>query len=214
MSGSSPIEAVPGGPSSAPAPVPATARGRARREAILDAAAYAFLERGFHATSIDEVGAAAGISGPGVYRHVASKDALLMAVLDRMWLTGFKPAVTAAAELRPREALAALIDAHVTLVFDQRDALLLLGRELRHLPADYRRRADRNVERYVDAWVAPLRALRPDVADADARSLAIALHGAIDSAARTPDLAPVARRAAVLRAVAGRMVDGFAAEGL
>lgn len=196
-----------------PAAVPATARGRARREAILDAAAHAFLERGFHATSIDEVGAAAGISGPGVYRHVASKDALLMAVLDRMWTTGFKPAVTAAAQLPAREALTALIDTHVALVFDQRDALLLLGRELRHLPSDYRHRADRNVRRYVDAWVGPLRELRPDVDDADARSIAIALHGAIDSAARTPDVAPVARRAQLLRSLAHGMVERFVADG-
>lgn len=197
----------------APAAVPATARGRARREAILDAAAEAFLERGFHATSIDEVGAAAGISGPGVYRHVASKDDLLMAVLDRMWVDGFRPAVVHATELAPREALAALIDAHVALVFDQRAAILLLGRELRHLPDDYRARAERNVRRYVDAWATPLRALRPEVELATARSVAIAVHGALDSAARTPDVAPVAHRATLLRTLAAGVIDRFVAEG-
>ena len=195
-------------------PAPAvTERGRRRREAILDAAADRFLARGFHATSIDEIGAAAGISGPGVYRHVASKDALLMAVLDRMWLRGFKPAIRRAAELPPREALTALIDAHVTLVFEERAALLLLGRELRHLPADYRERADRNVHRYIDAWAAPLRQLRDDVDRAHARSVAIALHGAIDAAARTPDVAPVARRAPLLRDLAEGIVDRFVAQG-
>ena len=197
--------------SSVDAAGPATERGRRRREAILDAAAERFLARGFHATSIDEIGAAAGISGPGVYRHVASKDALLMAVLDRMWVEGFRPAVQAARDLPAHDALASLIDAHVALVFDERAALLLLGRELRHLPADYRERADRNVRRYQDAWVRPLRELRPEVDDAHARSVAIALHGSIDAAARTPDVAPLEVRAPLLREVAHGIVERFAA---
>jgi AcrR family transcriptional regulator len=186
-----------------------TPRGQRRRAAILDAAAERFLAHGFHGTSIDDVGAAAGISGPGVYRHVASKDALLMAVLDRLWTDGFRPAVAAAAERPPREALHALIDAHVALALDERAALVLLTRELRHLPDDYRAAAHRNVQRYIDAWVAPLRALRPDVDDAHARTVAIAVHGCIDSAARTPDAVPEDVRAPVLRAVARGIVDRF-----
>jgi AcrR family transcriptional regulator len=186
---------------------PVTARGLRRREAILDAAADRFLAHGFHGTSIDDVGAAAGISGPGVYRHVASKDALLMAVLDRLWSDGFKPAVIAASDLSPREALTALIDAHVDLAIGQRTALVLLVTELRHLPGDYRARAARNHRRYIDAWVAPLRALRPDVSDEHARTVATALHGLIDSAARTPDATDAARRAPLLRDLATGVVD-------
>lgn len=187
-----------------------TARGRRRREAILDAAAERFLAHGFHGTSIDDVGAAAGISGPGVYRHVASKDALLMAVLDRLWTEGFKPAVQAAADLAPRDALASLIDAHVALAFDERAALVLLLRELRHLPADYRDRAERNVDRYVDAWAGPLQALRPDLDEGSVRAVAIAVHGSIDSAARTPDVVDSEVRAALLRDIATGIVERFA----
>ena len=191
--------------------VPATARGQRRREAILDAAAERFLAHGFHGTSIDDVGAAAGISGPGVYRHVASKDELLMAVLDRLWTDGFKPAVVAAEGLPPRDALTSLIAAHVDLAIGQRTALVLLTTELRHLPADYRRRAGRTVRRYVDAWVAPLRTLRPDVDDEEARAVAIAVHGLIDSAARTPDEVDPARRAPLLRQLASGVVASFTA---
>ncbi len=186
-----------------------TPRGQRRRAAILDAAAERFLAHGFHGTSIDDVGSAAGISGPGVYRHVPSKDALLMAVLDRLWTDGFRPAVAAAADQPPREALRSLIDAHVALALDERAALVLLTRELRHLPEDYRDAAHRNVQRYIDAWVAPLRALRTDVSDAHARTVAIAVHGCIDSAARTPDAVPEAVRGPVLRAVAQGIVDRF-----
>lgn len=192
----------------------ATVRGRHRREAILDAAGALFLEHGFHGTSIDEVGAAAGISGPGVYRHFASKDALLMAVLDRLWSDGFKPAVLAAAELEPRAALESLVDAHVEQATAQPTALVLLVTELRHLPVDYRRRAARNHRRYLDAWVGPLRALRPDATDDQAPVVAGAVHALIDSAARFPDpvdgVSPLAR-APLLRQLARDVLDAFTA---
>lgn len=196
----------------APAAAPVTARGQLRREAILDAAAALFLERGFHGTSIDEVGAAAGISGPGVYRHVASKDALLMAVLDRLWSEGFGPAVRTASELPPRDALAVLIEAHVELAIGQSTALVLLVTELRHLPDDYRGRALHNHRRYVDAWVRPLRDLRPDASDDQARGAATAIHGLIDSAARVPEFVDdvdASTRAPLLRDLAAAVVDRF-----
>jgi AcrR family transcriptional regulator len=190
---------------------PRTQRGEERRSAVLDAAAQLFSEHGFHGASIDEVGAAAGITGPGLYRHFPSKDALLMAVLDRLWSDGFKPAIVAAADLPPRDALSHLIAAHVELAIGQRTALVLLVTELRHLPADYRGRADRNLKRYVDAWVGPLRQLRSDVGDAHARAVATALHGLIDSAARTPHAVAPATRAPLLRDLAAGIVDRFAA---
>lgn len=188
-----------------------TAAGRRRRAAILDAAAERFLAVGFAATSIDEVGAAAGISGPGVYRHVASKDELLTAVLDRLWFDGFGPAVEAAADLPPRRALASLTDAHVRLALGQRTALVVLVTELRHLPASYRDAADRSVTRYVDAWVTPLRALRPDVDEDEARAVAVAVHGLVDAAARTPELLDQERRAVLLRGLVDGVIDRFAA---
>lgn len=193
-------------------PAPVTARGQQRRTAILDAAGALFLERGFHGTSIDEIGAAAGISGPGVYRHVASKDALLMAVLDRLWSEGFGPVVRAVADRPPRDALVTLIDAHVELAIGQATALVLLVTELRHLPEDYRSRALRNHHRYVDAWVGPLRSLRPEASDDEARAAATAIHGLIDSAARVPefvdDVDP-GTRAVLLRELAEAVVDRF-----
>ena len=55
-----------------------------RRESILRAAATAFAERGFAATSMDDVAAEAGISRLIVYRHFNSKEALYEAVLERV----------------------------------------------------------------------------------------------------------------------------------
>ncbi|MFP4636794.1 MAG: TetR/AcrR family transcriptional regulator, partial [Nitriliruptoraceae bacterium] len=159
-----------------------TDRGRRRREAVLDAAAQAFHAHGYHGASVDDVCAEAGITGPGLYRHFASKDALLMAVLDRIWTT-LRPALDAAAEREPDEALELLLDAHLSLALGQPTALALLVRELRHLPDDYRRRARRNHERYVDGWVTALRGVRAELDRPTARATVLAVHGLIDSAA-------------------------------
>ena len=52
-----------------------------RREQILREAARLFAERGFHGVGVDEIGAAVGISGPGLYRHFAGKEAMLAELL-------------------------------------------------------------------------------------------------------------------------------------
>src|SRR5262245_47620779 len=55
-----------------------------RRERILSAAAELTARRGFHTIGMADIGAEAGIVGSGVYRHFASKDAILVALLDRV----------------------------------------------------------------------------------------------------------------------------------
>src|SRR6478672_4600303 len=52
-----------------------------RQEQILREAARMFAEYGYHGVSTEDLGAAVGISGPAVYRHFASKDALLADLL-------------------------------------------------------------------------------------------------------------------------------------
>ncbi len=64
-----------------------------RREQILKEAARLFAERGFHGVGVDEIGAAVGISGPGLYRHFPGKDAMLAELLvgiSGQLLTGAK----------------------------------------------------------------------------------------------------------------------------
>jgi AcrR family transcriptional regulator len=54
-----------------------------RRQQILDAATRAFARTGFAATSLDDIGAEAGVSHVILYRHFDSKADLYRAVLDR-----------------------------------------------------------------------------------------------------------------------------------
>jgi AcrR family transcriptional regulator len=60
------------------------ARDPDRRQKILVAAGEQFARRGYHAVSLADIGAAAGIVGSGVYRHFASKSAILVALLDQV----------------------------------------------------------------------------------------------------------------------------------
>ena len=69
--------------SGSPRPSPRTGGGVSRRDAMLDAAAKLFSTRGYVDTGIDDIGEAVGVTGPAVYRHFESKEALLIAVLDR-----------------------------------------------------------------------------------------------------------------------------------
>jgi AcrR family transcriptional regulator len=195
----------------APATTPRTDRGRRRREAVLDAAAELFLDRGFHGTSIDDVGAAAGISGPGLYRHFPSKDALLMAVLDRIWQQ-LRPAIDEAAALDADASVERLLEAQLDLAFDQPAALVLLVRELRHLPADYRDRALRNHRRYLDAWADAILGVSPSLDRDTARGIALAVHGLIDSAALHRQVAPRGLARARQRELLERLARSVLAE--
>lgn len=66
-----------------PRPAAPTARGRRTRARILDAARELFAAAGFHATSLREIAASAGISHTGLLHHYPTKDALLLDLLDR-----------------------------------------------------------------------------------------------------------------------------------
>jgi AcrR family transcriptional regulator len=53
-----------------------------RRRQLLDVACVEFAERGFHATSMDDLALAAGVTKPVFYQHFVSKRALFIAVLE------------------------------------------------------------------------------------------------------------------------------------
>lgn len=53
-----------------------------RRRQLLDVACTVFAERGFHATAMDDVASAAGVTKPVLYQHFPSKRALYVELLD------------------------------------------------------------------------------------------------------------------------------------
>ncbi|MGB0096707.1 MAG: TetR/AcrR family transcriptional regulator [Solirubrobacteraceae bacterium] len=65
-----------------PASKPATHKGRATRDRVLDAAAALVFERGVAGTTLDDVRAAASVSKSQLYHYFADKDDLVRAVID------------------------------------------------------------------------------------------------------------------------------------
>src|SRR4051794_29901990 len=57
--------------------------GRERREQLISVGRSLFAEKGFDATSIEEIAARAGVSKPVVYEHFGGKEGLYAVVVDR-----------------------------------------------------------------------------------------------------------------------------------
>ena len=154
-----------------------------RREQILQAAARLFAERGARAVGVDDVGAAVGVTGPAIYRHFASKDAMLAEMLLRIserLLDGGR-AVVAAAGSDPRAQLRALIAFQTDFALDNPALITVQDRDLASLAQADAAQVRRLQRRYVEVWVAVLARLHPD-ADAEAcRARAHAVFGLINS---------------------------------
>src|SRR4030095_11409098 len=116
---------------------PRTERGRQkadRRAAILRAAPTLFAERGYAGVTIEDLGAAVGVSGPAVYRHFPGKAAVLAAILQgarRTLLDGAEQVLAAAPH--PDDALHSLIRFHVDFALAEADVIIVQDRELEQL---------------------------------------------------------------------------------
>ncbi|THA40413.1 TetR/AcrR family transcriptional regulator, partial [Streptomyces sp. A1136] len=66
-----------------PAAPPRRGRPGHSLDSLLDIAVEAFIERGYEATSMDELAARLGITKSAIYHHVSSKVELLRLALDR-----------------------------------------------------------------------------------------------------------------------------------
>jgi AcrR family transcriptional regulator len=154
-----------------------------RREQILDQAAKLFADRGFRAVTMDDIGAAVGISGPGVYRHFPGKEALLGAALvgisERLLDGGLRAS-----------GLDELIVKHIDFALSQPHFIVLQDRELRNLGAPDLRQVKRLQRAYVELWVRELRALHSTLAEPAARASVHAVFGLLNS---TPHNSRVSR---------------------
>lgn len=164
---------------------PATEKGRVRRDRIIAEATELFFENGYHATGIDDIGEAAGITGPGVYRHFAGKDEILIAVFDRIWMI-LKTGVDASRDLGDRDALSVLVAGHVRTAVEHRPEIALLHRELRNLPADYQARAERNRRAYEDWWAERIVGVQPHLDAEEGRMTARSVFWLINAYAADP----------------------------
>ncbi|WP_293900192.1 TetR/AcrR family transcriptional regulator [Phenylobacterium sp.] len=156
----------------------------ARRQLILDAACLLIFERGFEAVSLTEIGAVAGVSGPAIYRHFASK-ADLLAVLCGQTIDRLIELVGPRQDDPARE-LEALVAGQVRLVVAYPQLVRVFEDEQRSLPEDLRRQVRRREREHAQRWVEALRDLNPGARTQDLELVAYAAVGMILSAPRWP----------------------------
>ncbi len=139
---------------------PRSAETRAR---LLRSALALFRERGYHGAGTNEIGAAAGMTGPSIYRHFATKDALLVAaVLEGADQLG-AGAAAALHETNPARAVELLCTSFVEVALDDPDLLCVYFYESRHLPDDARDALDVSANRYLAHYQRFMAQLRPEL---------------------------------------------------
>ena len=171
-----------------------TAREQAkldRRDALVRAASALFAQRGYASVSLEEIGAAVGVSGPAVYRHFAGKQALLGAVLvgvsEGLVHDGRRVCADTA---DPEERMAALVRFHVGFALREPDVIRVQDRDVSHLGDEDRQRVRALQRSYIDLWADALAAL-VDAEPAELRLRVQACFGLINS---TPHSTKAAER--------------------
>jgi len=141
-----------------------------RRDEILAAATKLFHEKGFHATGMDDIGAAAGITGPAIYRHFNNKEEILERIIvDAAFNVREKANEIVQEASSPMEVLRGLVELFVEITVDNPSLAHVALFERRTLPNETRAAMERAERLYFEEWVHALTQVRPDLSDTEAR---------------------------------------------
>jgi AcrR family transcriptional regulator len=172
-----------------------------RRQQIIDTAADLFAKYGFHGVSVHDIGAACGISGPALYKHFPSKQALLAATLTEISQTLMDEGRRRVADAEgPADGLTALVDWHIDFALSHPSRIVVQDREWPNLDAEARAATRATQLAYIDLWVGVLRQLRPSLDQPTARATVQAGFGLLNSTPHSARISP-----SVMRDVLSRM---------
>jgi AcrR family transcriptional regulator len=141
-----------------------------RRERLLVSAIRLIDERGYQSVSMTDIGAAAGITGPSVYKHYPAKSDLLVAAMVRAH-ERLRIAMTQALHdaSDPQDAFDRLLRAQIAFTDEHRNLTGVLISERAQLPEADRQRFDRAQRDVLETWVSVLDAAYPGLGPAQAR---------------------------------------------
>lgn len=146
---------------------------RPREAALHEVATRLFRERGYHATSMQDLAEALGMHRGSLYHYIEAKDDLLWAIvsealarLDARVRPALEPPGSAAVRLERA------IDAHLAFAAEQGDELTLLQIELRSLSQERRAELIARRDAYEAAW---RRVIAEGVASGELRTLDVPL---------------------------------------
>lgn len=123
------------------------------RDEILTAAAQIFSQKGFHAASMQDIAEAVNLQKASLYHHVASKQEILLAILDRAldMLIEYIEQVTIL-DLPPDEKLRRAMEAYLQAMLDHHDLAAVLLLEHRSLEPQYHIRHIPRRDRFERLW--------------------------------------------------------------
>jgi AcrR family transcriptional regulator len=180
-----------------------------RRQRILAAAADLVAARGYHEVGMTDIGAAAGITGPAIYRHFDGKSDVLVtmfdAVIDEL-LAG--AAAIAASDCAPLDALRALIGGQLSFVVRDRTLAQVYYYEIANLPSGDRNRLRRKQRRYLEVWVGKLALVLPQASEPELRARVHAAIGIIQSLLQYTSTLPATQLDALIAASAMSTLTG------
>ena len=110
--------------------------GTQRRHQLVEIARALFAERGYDATSIEEVAQRAQVSKPVVYEHFGGKEGLYAVVVDREMSTLNDMITSSLTENRSRERIISVTLALLTYVEERTDGFRILVRDQRVTAAE------------------------------------------------------------------------------
>jgi AcrR family transcriptional regulator len=136
-----------------PAPETKGARTRVR---ILDAAAGVFREKGYAATSLNDIAAAAGLKTGSLYFHFPTKDGLVHEMLKHGIAVTIDQVREAVELLGPdasaQQRVRAAIEAHMAGLHTQSDYAAAVLRTIDQFPPATRKRFNEDERRYHRFW--------------------------------------------------------------
>jgi AcrR family transcriptional regulator len=117
---------------------------RKRDEQVYAAALRLFTEKGYHATSMQDIAAAVGLYKGSLYHYIGSKEELLARVFERGMgtLLDEVEAIVADTSLAASRQLRLILRAHVGAVAENREALTVYLHEFRALAGEAQRATD------------------------------------------------------------------------
>lgn len=167
----------------------ATDRERAkaqRRADLLTEATRLFAIRGYAGVSLEDLGAACGISGPAVYRHFSGKPAVLIALLvgvSQDLLEGGRKVADAPGTAA--ETLTRLIAFHTDFALARPDIIQVQDRNLETLPAAELQLVRKLQREYIALWTEQLHLIHPGETTTVIRVRAHAAFGLLNSTAHS-----------------------------
>jgi TetR/AcrR family transcriptional regulator, cholesterol catabolism regulator len=155
------------------------------RQEILRTAARLFQQRGYDATSMNDVAAALKLSKGGLYHHFQSKDEILFEIMNHaMDITQDRVLAPARGIADPEERLRALIRLHIEVVLSPADReITVMLHENHPLPPVLRKRINIRKKEYihfVEDLIAQVQRSRQAKGSVSPRAAAFALLGMIN----------------------------------